>query len=97
MNGAICPCPEVYIPMPKRNSVPTLFCLFASSLFLVAADAQAPNATSTSPPPTPVQTSAAPRAPLNPALPTVFIVGDSTARNQADLGWGDHAAHVVSK
>ncbi len=32
-------------------------------------------------------------APLNPKLPTVFIVGDSTARNQADLGWGDHFAH----
>jgi rhamnogalacturonan acetylesterase len=32
-------------------------------------------------------------APLNPALPTLFIVGDSTARNQADLGWGDHLAH----
>ena len=45
------------------------------------------------PPPTPPQTSAAPTAPLNPALPTVFIVGDSTARNQADLGWGDHFAH----
>lgn len=30
---------------------------------------------------------------MNPALPTVFIVGDSTARNQADLGWGDHVAH----
>jgi lysophospholipase L1-like esterase len=29
---------------------------------------------------------------LNPALPTVFVVGDSTARNQADLGWGDHFA-----
>jgi lysophospholipase L1-like esterase len=27
-------------------------------------------------------------------LPTVFIVGDSTARNQADLGWGDHIAHL---
>jgi lysophospholipase L1-like esterase len=23
----------------------------------------------------------------------MFIVGDSTARNQADLGWGDHLAH----
>jgi len=31
-------------------------------------------------------------APLNAALPTVFIVGDSTARNGADLGWGDHFA-----
>jgi rhamnogalacturonan acetylesterase len=31
-------------------------------------------------------------APLNPALPTVFVVGDSTARNKEDLGWGDHFA-----
>jgi rhamnogalacturonan acetylesterase len=30
---------------------------------------------------------------LNPSLPTVFVVGDSTARNKADLGWGDHFAH----
>jgi len=30
--------------------------------------------------------------PLNPALPTVFIVGDSTAREGPDLGWGDHFA-----
>jgi lysophospholipase L1-like esterase len=44
-------------------------------------------------PTTPKQTSVATDAPLNPALPTVFIVGDSTARNQADLGWGDHFAH----
>ncbi len=45
------------------------------------------------PPPTPPQTSITLSAPLNPALPTVFIVGDSTARNQADLGWGDHFSH----
>jgi len=30
---------------------------------------------------------------LNPNLPTIFVVGDSTARNKADLGWGDHFAH----
>jgi rhamnogalacturonan acetylesterase len=47
----------------------------------------------TQPPPTPAQTSEAADLPLNPALPTLFIVGDSTARNQADLGWGDHVAH----
>jgi lysophospholipase L1-like esterase len=44
-------------------------------------------------PDAPRQTSVAQNAPLNPALPTLFIVGDSTARNQADLGWGDHFAH----
>ena len=46
----------------------------------------------TTPLPTPIQTSFAYDAPLNPALPTLFIVGDSTARNQANLGWGDHLA-----
>ena len=29
---------------------------------------------------------------LNPALPTVFIVGDSTAGNTENRGWGDHLA-----
>ena len=44
-------------------------------------------------PDAPPQTAAAQNAPLNPNLPTLFIVGDSTARNQTDLGWGDHFAH----
>jgi rhamnogalacturonan acetylesterase len=43
--------------------------------------------------PIPDQTGVVQNAPLNPALPTIFIVGDSTARNKADLGWGDHFAH----
>jgi rhamnogalacturonan acetylesterase len=66
-----------------------LLSLFPATLLIATAPAQ----TSTQPPPTPTQTSAAPATPLNPSLPTVFIVGDSTARNQADLGWGDHLAH----
>jgi lysophospholipase L1-like esterase len=47
------------------------------------------------PPETPPQGALQPEqhTPLNPALPTLFIVGDSTARNGADLGWGDHFAH----
>jgi rhamnogalacturonan acetylesterase len=44
-------------------------------------------------PDAPPQTAVTQSTPLNPALPTLFIVGDSTARNQADLGWGDHFAH----
>jgi len=44
-------------------------------------------------PDAPPQTNVAQNAALDPALPTLFIVGDSTARNQADLGWGDHFAH----
>lgn len=41
-------------------------------------------------PDAPPQTNLPTDAPLNPKLPTVFIVGDSTARNGANLGWGDH-------
>jgi len=62
-------------------------------LFVAALTTAALAQNTTAPPPTPAQTSAAPSTPLNPALPTVFIVGDSTARNQADLGWGDHFSH----
>ena len=58
--------------------------------------AQEPGGASMEPPPTPKQVSSAPALPLNPALPTVFIVGDSTARNQANLGWGDHVAHFFA-
>jgi lysophospholipase L1-like esterase len=43
--------------------------------------------------PVPEQTNVPRDAPLNPNLPTIFVVGDSTARNKADLGWGDHFAH----
>ncbi|HEX7157515.1 MAG TPA: rhamnogalacturonan acetylesterase [Edaphobacter sp.] len=59
--------------------------------FLVSLTAMAQN--QAAPPPTPPQTSVAPDAPLDPKFPTIFIVGDSTARNQADLGWGDHFSH----
>jgi rhamnogalacturonan acetylesterase len=74
---------------------PAFVGLLPAALLLAAASAlaQAQAANSTEPPPTPEQLSVAPTLPLNPALPTVFIVGDSTARNQADLGWGDHLAH----
>jgi lysophospholipase L1-like esterase len=51
-----------------------------------------PVLTQQAPPPTPAQHNVPHEAPLNPTLPTVFIVGDSTARNSADLGWGDHFA-----
>jgi lysophospholipase L1-like esterase len=64
------------------------------ALIACAARGQAPPASSTEPPATPAQHSRAADAPLNPALPTLFIVGDSTARNQVDLGWGDHLAHL---
>jgi lysophospholipase L1-like esterase len=69
--------------------------LLLSLFFTASALAQNPATPNTpdAPPQTPPQTKVAHDAPLNPALPTLFIVGDSTARNQADLGWGDHFAH----
>jgi rhamnogalacturonan acetylesterase len=72
--------------LPCPTSIRTLLC--AALLTTATSFAQTP-ATPDAPP----QTSVAQNAPLNPALPTLFIVGDSTARNQADLGWGDHFAH----
>ncbi len=74
-------------PPFKANHKP-LYALLSVVLLAAATLAQNP-ATPDAPP----QTSAAQNAPLNPKLPTLFIVGDSTARNQADLGWGDHIAH----
>jgi lysophospholipase L1-like esterase len=58
-----------------------------SALFANAQPPAAPSA-----PITPPQINTPHDPPLNPKLPTVFIVGDSTARNGADLGWGDHLA-----
>jgi rhamnogalacturonan acetylesterase len=73
-------------PLGKTNMKHTYALLIL--LLTVATLAQTPTT-----PDAPRQTSVAQRAPLNPALPTLFIVGDSTANNQADLGWGDHFAH----
>lgn len=77
--------------MPSIKLAAVRLSRYSALLLLTAAVAFAQN--SLQPPPTPVQTSVAPAAPMNPSLPTVFVVGDSTARNQADLGWGDHFAH----
>jgi lysophospholipase L1-like esterase len=72
--------------MPRIAS--TLVLAFSATLFSAA---QLP--ADTRPPDTPAQSNLPVDAPLNPKLPTAFIVGDSTARNGADLGWGDHLAH----
>jgi rhamnogalacturonan acetylesterase len=69
--------------MRRLVSIPTLFL----AIFSLSLNAQQPGA-----PITPDQTAVHRDAPLDPKLPTVFIVGDSTARNNADLGWGDHFA-----
>jgi rhamnogalacturonan acetylesterase len=67
--------------------MPSLLRILVTALiFIPSANAQIKT------PDAPPQTAVPKDAPLNPALPTVFIVGDSTARNRADLGWGDHFA-----
>lgn len=66
----------------------TLLWFVAALLFSGTLAAQSPPSAPEAPP----QPSLAEATPLNPALPTVFIVGDSTARNGANLGWGDHFA-----
>jgi lysophospholipase L1-like esterase len=67
-----------------------------SSALLIGLTSFVARAQVTTPPPAPdapPQTNLPQRAPLNPNLPTFFIVGDSTASNGPDLGWGDHLAH----
>jgi len=64
--------------------------LITASVLLVSSLAGAQTNPST--PDAPRQANTPTDAPLNPKVSTVFIVGDSTARNGADLGWGDHFA-----
>lgn len=80
--------------MIRSSSTSAVLYLLASFVVFSAPAlfGQAPENNSPAPPPTPVQKSAPAAQPLNSELPTIFIVGDSTARNQADLGWGDHFA-----
>jgi len=69
-----------------------LIASFSAVAMLTVATTAQPPATAPSAPITPPQINTPIDPPLNPNLPTVFIVGDSTARNGADLGWGDHLA-----
>jgi len=73
--------------LPVSRLVPGVVLALVSALFANAQPPAAPSA-----PITPPQINTPHDPPLNPKLPTVFIVGDSTARNGADLGWGDHLA-----
>jgi len=68
--------------------MPTLLLAFTASLV-----GQAPNSAPPAVPAAPPQTNVPQRAPLDPNLPTIFIVGDSTAHNGVDMGWGEHFAH----
>lgn len=64
------------------------------ALFSLAISVTLVSVAQTPPPPdTPAQTNLPQHAALNPKLPTLFIVGDSTASNGPDRGWGDHLAN----
>jgi len=78
----------------RSNHSPMALCCLLAALCTSALPAQSAARPGTDPLPAPEQTSKAVDAPLNPALPTLFLVGDSTCRNQADLGWGDHAGQL---
>lgn len=72
------------------------FRLLSTAILIALVPGAYSQATATTPPATPdapPQTNLPARAPLDPSLPTFFIVGDSTASNGPDLGWGDHLAH----
>ena len=70
-----------------------LIALASTAALMSQAQTAASQNPDTRPPVTPPQMNLPQRAPLNPNLPTLFIVGDSTASNGPDLGWGDHLAH----
>ena len=73
-------------------NLPRVLLFAATATCMQVCAAQVPG-TPGPPLPVPEQSNLPVNLPLNPNLPTIFIVGDSTARNKADLGWGDHFAH----
>src|ERR1035437_792041 len=73
--------------LPRATSVLVLACL---ATLAASAQTAAPAAAPPPVPNAPPQVNVSQRAPLNPNLPTVFVVGDSTASNGPDLGWGSH-------
>lgn len=88
------------LPTMRSHRICSLSYGIGATLLLSAgllAQTPAKPAQNLEPPQTPDQITRAHDEPLNPALPTIFIVGDSTARNQADLGWGDHFAHYFDR
>lgn len=65
--------------------IPTVFLVCCATLVAQTQGPAVPDA--------PPQVNLPPRAPVNPKLPTIFVVGDSTASNGPNLGWGDHLAN----
>ncbi len=81
----------MFRPLRRFSSI----LIFACSAALMS-QAQAPTdalAPRPGAPDTPPQINVPQHAPLNAKLPTLFIVGDSTASNGPNLGWGDHLAN----
>jgi rhamnogalacturonan acetylesterase len=73
---------DLEVDLSMSSSLPRLVpALLLAFTFTLAAQA---------PPDAPPQTNVPRRAALDPKLPTIFIVGDSTASNGANLGWGSH-------
>ena len=79
-------------PLSTRTPVALGFVAFGLLALHPGVRAQQTPSPTAQAPATPAQTANQKDVPLNPDLPTIFIVGDSTARNNADLGWGDHFA-----
>ena len=77
--------------MKSAKTISQLATLLALLVCVATLRAQSPGTPGPAPI-TPTQISTPSNTPLDPKLPTLFIVGDSTARNGADLGWGDHLA-----
>jgi len=78
------------LPLPRLLKRALFFSLLVQ---LLACCAWAQQGSAPAPPPPPPGSNITPDyAPLNPALPTLFVAGDSTAKNGKDLGWGDHLA-----
>jgi rhamnogalacturonan acetylesterase len=76
------------MPSSLPRVITTVLLAFCATLL-----AQTPAADTAAVPPPPPQVNLPQRAPLNPNLPTIFVVGDSTASNGPNLGWGDHLAN----
>lgn len=65
----------------RNSALVAVFCCIAFALIDEGTQAQEPNS----------QTTTTEQRVVNPKLPTIFVVGDSTANNHANgaLGWGD--------
>jgi rhamnogalacturonan acetylesterase len=79
---------------PKRLIARRLFVSLTFALFCVShLRVLAQDRGSSEPPPQDPATKPLPQPSINPVLPTIFIIGDSTAHLDPDRGWGSHLWH----